>query len=235
MGLVQNKIGVKLENLTGEIDKLCAELFDDTEREDLGIFAKARGMMMYDGNVYPVDMDTFKALGQKGVFMSVIEKEGIARILRDTAKDTGVALVHTGGRFTKYVKYLIEHADVPIATLTDYDAYGIDISKGTISQTHRIGINMDVVEWLQENGFPDFTVEDVEEEYESDIWTDDEYLRHKRIELDSIEEKVGPKKFWEYIKYKIEKQQEKDGFDYTNIITEPEAKELHPQEINYRY
>lgn len=223
--------GKTREYLTGEIDKLCTELFHNIEREDLGIVAKARGMMIYDGNIYPVDMDTFEELGQKGVFILVIEKEGIARILTDSAKDTGVALVHTAGRFTKYVRYLIEHAKVPVATLTDYDAYGVEIAKATISNTHRIGIDMDVVEWLQENGFPDLTVEDVEEEYRPGIYTNDEYLKQYRIELDSIAEKVGPKNFWDYIKYKIEKQQEKDGFDYSNIITQPEETELRPTEI----
>ena len=56
--------------------KNCAGL----EREDLGIYAKARGMMLYDGNVYPVDAQSFEGLGKKGVFMLVIEKEGIADV-----------------------------------------------------------------------------------------------------------------------------------------------------------
>ena len=77
------------------------------EREDLGIYAKARGMMLYNGNVYPITMQTFEALGKKGVFMLVIEKEGIADVEKDTARDSGVALVHTGGKLRKDVKYLI--------------------------------------------------------------------------------------------------------------------------------
>jgi DNA topoisomerase VI subunit A len=113
--------GKTREYITGEIDKVCQELFENVEREDLGIVAKARGMMLYDGHTYPVDMDSFEALGRNGVFILVIEKEGIASILQNAAKDSGVALVHTAGRFTKYVKYLIEHAQVPVATLTDYE------------------------------------------------------------------------------------------------------------------
>ncbi len=61
-------------------------------------------MMLYDGNVYPITMQSFEALGTKGVFMLVIEKEGIADVEMDTARDSGVALVHTGGKFTKNVK-----------------------------------------------------------------------------------------------------------------------------------
>ena len=49
-------------------------------------------------------MDSFEELGRKGVFILVIEKEGIATIFENIAKDSGVALVHTAGRFTKYVR-----------------------------------------------------------------------------------------------------------------------------------
>lgn len=211
-----------------EAYKVCQEFFENVEREDLGIVAKARGMMLYDGHTYPVDMDSFEALGRKGVFILVIEKEGIASILQNAAKDSGVALVHTAGRFTKYVKYLIEHAQVPVATLTDYDAYGIEISEATISKTPRIGIDLDIINWLQQNGYPDLTREDVQEEYMSGIKTDNEYLKTHRIELDSISEKVGPELFWRYVKHKIEEQQKETGFDYTNIIPVSEPEELYP-------
>jgi len=77
--------GKTREYITGEIDKVCQELFENVEREDLGIVAKARGMMLYDGHTYPVDMHSFEALGRNGVFILVIEKEGIASILEDAA------------------------------------------------------------------------------------------------------------------------------------------------------
>ena len=86
------------------------------EREDLGIYAKARGMMLYDGNVYPVNAQSFQGLGIKVSFMLVIEKEGIADVEMDAvARGFGVALVHTGGKFTKDVRKLIENAQVPFA------------------------------------------------------------------------------------------------------------------------
>lgn len=225
--------GKSRKYVTDLIDKLCAELFENTEREDLGIVAKARAMMIYEGHTYPVDMDSYRALGRKGVFILVIEKEGIARIIADVARDVGVALVHTGGRFTKYVKYMIEHAEVPVGILTDFDSYGMDIAKATFSKTPRIGIDMDVVDWLQKHGHPDLKLEEVQEDYVSKIKTDIEYLRKHRIELDSVEQRVGPKFFWNYIKHKIEEQQKKEkGFDYTNIITEPLAEELRPAAID---
>lgn len=225
--------GKTREYITGEIDKICQELFgENVEREDLGIVAKARAMMMYDGHTYPVDIDSFEDLGRKGVFILVIEKEGIATILEDVARNSGVALVHTAGRFTKYTKYLIEHAKVPVATLTDYDAYGMEISAATISKTPRIGIDMDVIEWLRQNGHPDLKVEDVEEEYVSGIATDNDYLKAHRIELDSIAEKAGPELFWNYVRHKIEVLQQEKGFDYTNIIFQPEPEELHPEALD---
>ena len=46
-------------------------------------------------------MDSFEELGRKGVFILVIEKEGIATILENVAKDSGVALVHTAGKIYK--------------------------------------------------------------------------------------------------------------------------------------
>jgi hypothetical protein len=215
--------------ITGLIDKLCEELFENVEREDLGIVAKARGMMLYEGHTYPITMDTFEELGRKGVFILVIEKEGIVNIFESIARDSGVALVHTAGRFTKYVKNLIEKAQIPVATLTDYDAYGIQISSATISKTPRIGIDMDIIEWLRNNGCPDLKLEDVEEEYTSIISTTDEYLKNHRIELDSIAARVGPRLFWDYVKYKIEKLQKDKGFDYNNIMTRPQPEDLYPE------
>ena len=61
----------------------------------------------------------------------------------------------------------------------------------------------------------------------------DEYLRKKRIELDSISAAFpntpgrGPEALWKYIKHKVEKLQKEKGFDYTNVITRPEPKEFY--------
>ena len=46
------------ENLQNEINKTCKELFgEDTTREDLGIVASARGVMIFDGKSYPIESD----------------------------------------------------------------------------------------------------------------------------------------------------------------------------------
>lgn len=241
------------EFVTGEIDKTCKDLrFDEKygyglnftigehlgiEREDLGIYAKAKGMMLYDGHVYPVNFETFEALGAKGVFILVIEKENIADVIKDEAHGSGIALVHTGGRFTKDVKKLIDKATVPIATLTDYDYDGIKIAEDR--SCPRIGINKDIIDWLQQNGYPEIRIENVQEEYSPrGIIPDDPYLEKYRIELDSITAAFpdvpgrGPEALWKYIVYKIEQLQEKDGFDYSTVITKPDPDELYPEQID---
>ena len=200
--------GKTREYITGLIDSKCRELFD-CEREDLGIYAKEKGMMLYDGNVYPITMETFEALGAKGVFILVIEKEGIPKVEKDAARGSGVALVHTGGRYVKYVRYLMQHAKVPCAQLTDYDADGIAIAKD-MGDIPRIGIDKDIITWLQKNGYPEIQLRNVEEPYTPRIIPDDEYLKHHRIELDSIISAFpdapgrGPEALWDYIVYKIE-------------------------------
>jgi hypothetical protein len=94
-----------------------------------------------------------------------------------------------------------------VRILTDYDAVGMDITAATITPTIRIGIERDIIKWLQEHGYPDLTEADVEEEYEpsgTTIKITDDYLLTKRIELDSIQEKVGGEKLWEYIMYRLQ-------------------------------
>ena len=69
--------------------------------------------------------------------------------------------------------------------LARYDADGIAIAKD-MGDIPRIGIDKDIVEWLQKNGYPEIELENVEEEYTPRIEPEDEYLKKKRIELDSI-------------------------------------------------
>ena len=38
-----------------------------------------------------------------------------------------------------------------------------------------------------------------------------------------------PRLFWEYVKNKIEELQKEKGFNYCNIITEPQPQELYPK------
>jgi hypothetical protein len=49
----------------------------------------------------------------------------------------------------------------------------------------------DIIKCLQQNGYQDLTETDIEEEYSPAIYTSDDYLKTKRIELYSIAAKVG--------------------------------------------
>jgi hypothetical protein len=92
-----------------------------------------------------------------------------------------------------------------------------------------------VVKWLQENGYADIRLEDVEEEYAPNPKLfrsqDDLYLQTKRIELDSIIQKVGPEASWKYIVHRLEAQFPGPR-DYREIVPEPKPEDYYPDEIN---
>lgn len=71
----------------------------------------------------------------------------------------------------------------------------------------RIGITQDII-MLQQNGHDGIDLEDEDEEYTSNPKLfrdgDDPYLQEKRIELNSIIQKIGPKAFWKYIVHQLE-------------------------------
>jgi hypothetical protein len=204
-------------------------------REDLGIIASARAEMIYNGQHYPVTADNFTALANQGIAIIVIEKEGIADSLAPHAQDYGVALVHTQGRFTEYAKGLIEDAKkvgAIVAVLVDFDAVGVDIARKTITTTLKIGIDKSTVEWFQQNGFPDLTIEKLEEEYTPKIGTSDPYLQTHRIELDSIMQAVGSEAFWKYIMYRLQlKEFSPNGFNLNKVVKMPENKDIYPKAV----
>jgi hypothetical protein len=225
----QKDWGTTRKTITGGINKTCDDLFG-LKREDLGIIASARAIMYYRGQSYPVNIDNIEELAGKGIAIIVIEKEGIADLLATHADKHRVALVHTKGRFTEYGKDLIDAATSPLGILTDYDAVGIAIAEGTRNETPRIGITIDTIEWLQENGYPDLTQEDVEEEYTPNIYTDDEYLKHHRIELDSIAAKVGAEGLWKYVMHRLHLIAP-EGFDFNNVIDQPASEIFYPEAV----
>jgi len=215
------------KGLTGSIRDVCRELWGDrVTREDLGIVASARAIMLYDGQSYPVDVDSIKRLANKGVGIIIIEKSGIADVLAPFAEQYYIALVHTQGRFTEYGKELVEEIKEVgsiVWTLTDYDADGVNIAKETRTPTPRIGIDQSTVEWLQGSGY-DIEIADVEEEYAPRVEPDDEYLKTHRIELDSIVEKVGAEALWDYILYRIQLPElTPNKFNIGKVVTLPEA------------
>ena len=68
--------------------------------------------MFYNGQVYPVSIDNVQALARMGVAIVVVEKKAGPESSKEAARDYGVALVDTQGRFTGYTMDLIEsHED----------------------------------------------------------------------------------------------------------------------------
>ena len=223
--------------LQSKIQDTINELWPDEHltREDLGIVASSKGVFLYNGESWPINGETVDVLAEKGAAIIVIEKEGVADVLEEYAKKYGIALTHTGGRFTNAIKNLIERAKNGgsiVRTLTDYDAVGIDIAAATITPTIRIGIERDIIPWLQKHGYPNLTEKEVEEEYTpsgTTIVIKDEYLKTRRIELDSIQEKVGGEKLWEYIMYRLQLPEFDTKFDLTKVIEMPTTEKLRPQ------
>jgi predicted flap endonuclease-1-like 5' DNA nuclease len=238
--------GVTRESLTNNISKFCEWLSENewhktVTREDLGITASSRAIMYFDGHEYPVSADNISVLANaKTTDIIVIEKEGMADVLKKFTDEYHIALVFTRGRFVQYVKELIEAAiskkiNIKVWTLTDYDVDGMEIANAVDkTKVPRIGINLNTIEWLQENGYPDLTFADVEEEHyakDAKIRTNDQYLWSKRIELDSVHAEVGGEGLWSYIIYQI-KTLAKEGRNYAKVIEKPPLSHLYPKVVS---
>jgi hypothetical protein len=234
------------KGFTSSINKVIKELWPDgsVTRESLGIVAKARAMLYINGQVYPVSFDSKEELARlKVTDMIIVEKEGVTDVLLNAAQKYRIALVATAGHFTEYVTDLMRLASeighINVCVLTDYDIDGINMWRIANEKMginiKRIGITQDVVKWLQENGYADIRLEDVEEEYSPNpklfISEDDSYLQVKRIELDSIIQKVGPEVFWKYIVHQLETEFPGPR-DYREIVPEPKPEDYYPDKIN---
>ncbi len=101
-------------------------------RESLGIVAKARAMLYFNGQVYPVTFDTKEESVRIGTTdMVIVEKEGVTDVLLEAeAKKYRIALVATAGKFVDYVKdlmKLIHEVAMNVCVLTDYDIDGVNM------------------------------------------------------------------------------------------------------------
>lgn len=121
-----------------------------------------------------------------------------------------------------------------VRIITDYDVVGLDIAAATITPTIRIGIDKDIIKWLQQNGFSNLTEDDVAEEYKpsgTTIEITDEYIMAKRIELDNVQQKVGAAKLWEYIMYRLQLPEFNERFNVAKVIEMPTTDHLRPQVV----
>jgi hypothetical protein len=235
---------------TKSINEVIAEIWQDGKvtRESLGITAKTRAFLYFNGQVYPVSFDSIEELARIGTTdMIIVEKEGVTDVLLESAKKYRIALVATAGKFVDYAKDLMKLAHkvgINVCVLTDFDIDGINMWRQANEKMgikiKRIGITQETVTWLQENGFKnkdgmDLDIKNVEEEYSPNPvhfrGEDDPYLLTKRIELDSIIQEVGADAFWKYIVHQLEKEFP-GARDYREIVPEPEPTDYYPDELN---
>jgi hypothetical protein len=215
------------ESFAANIRHHCKDLWpeENIRREYLGIFAKARGMFYYKGQKYPIEFDAIEELASKAAINIVIEKDGVPAVLEPYADKYGVALINTQGRFVDYVKDFVRAAmkNSVVVTLLDDDKVGHDMAKST--DATKIGVSKETVFWLQQNGYPDLRLKDVQEEYSPDGGHSHEY----RIEIDAILAEVGAEGLWKYIMHKVE---ELKPFDLTKSVNMPSSELLYPKEVS---
>jgi len=219
--------GTTMDTMTNMISVRCKELWSDEsiDREYLGIYAKASGMFYYRGRTTPIDFDAIEELASDAAINIVIEKDGVPAVLVPYADKYRVALISTQGRFAEYVKDFVASViddEAIVVTILDDDKVGHEMAEST--GAINIGVGKDTVSWLQQNGYPDLTLEKVQEQYSPD----GEYSREYRIEIDSILAEVGAEGLWKYIKYKIE---ELAPLDLRKSIDMPANEVLYAKEI----
>jgi hypothetical protein len=178
-------------------------------------------MFYYRGRTTPIDFNAIKELASEAAVNIVIEKEGVPAVLAPYADKYRVALISTQGRFVDYVKRfvssVIDEAAV-VVTILDDDRVGREMANST--RAINIGVNKDTVEWLRKNGYPNLSVEKVQEK--------DPSTGEYRIEIDSILAEVGAEGLWKWIKYEIEKLA---PVDLRKSIDMPANEVLYAKEI----
>jgi len=95
-------------------------------------------------------------------------------------------------------------------------------------------MTLDLVEWLQRNGYPSLMRADVEEKYvpPKGIPIDDDYLLHHRIELDSIVAKTSGEALFKYLLYKSQLPEfAPDGFNINKVTTIPDNDAFYSEDV----
>jgi hypothetical protein len=234
------KYKTKLPNrksFTSKIKAVCEKL--GVTREQLGIVAKARASMYFEGVKSDVNYDAIDELAENGTDIIFIEKEAVSQVLFEYADKYGIALVDTQGFFTDYGRDLIEAAEASganVAVLSDYDASGIKLAHDA-GDIPRLGVDQEMLDYFgldREN--PNLSVpfrakNDIITPI-IDLVSDDtlQFLRLKKIEIDAILAAVGSERFWEYLIKKLGEYY--PTRDYTRVIDpKPEVSKYFPESI----
>jgi hypothetical protein len=223
------------------IKEICDSL--EIRRAAIGILAGEAGHLFYRGEHFAISLDELDSLKLKGVIILIIEKRGIAELLRYIAAPYGIALLSTQGFLTENavdLAYLAESTGAKVAILTDYDISGIVIAH-QVPEVFRIGIDEETLDdlyilnkqsELEEYYSPNPShLKTVQEDVDGDfVDIDLEYLEAKRIEINAVMKEVGHERFWEWIVSKLEDEFGGD-LNYNRAIDLPEAHEFVPYEL----
>jgi hypothetical protein len=215
LGYSAEEIGRKRPYITKMIRPVCEEELG-IKREELGIFAADRAQLYFNGAWYDVGFNELNKLMHMGTDLLIIEKEGVAEVLTPFAYKRGIALLNTRGFLTEYASMLSELSakhGCNVAILSDFDVSGLYLAEKIPNGVYRIGIDFDTNEYFG------LGVEDVAESYEANnnhlkplleiarsntsLYDKLQFLKHKRIEIDSIIAKVGSERFWKFVEQRL--------------------------------
>jgi 5S rRNA maturation endonuclease (ribonuclease M5) len=140
------------KNLTARIDDICEKLGFD--REEIGIYAGTRAFFYFRGKEYPVKFDNVFELMRNGTDIILIEKEGMADVLRPFTDPAGIAIITNKGFFVKYASKLAKNAEVNganIAIVTDFDISGLQMERSMHEEIYgipRLGIDFQTLDYF---------------------------------------------------------------------------------------
>jgi hypothetical protein len=227
----------KRKSFVARIKPVCEGL--GRTREDFGIIAKPRATMYFNGEWSSVSYDAIEELAENGTDIIFIEKKGIAEVLCEYADNYGIALVDTQGFLTDYAKDLVEAGGISganVAIVSDYDASGIKLAHDA-GDIPRLGVDQEMLDYFGLDKYdPTLSVPmkadkdvitPIEDLVSSDVL---EFLKYKKVEIDSVLAVVGNERFWEYLIKKLEEYY--PTRNYTRVIDpKPDASNYYPSII----
>jgi hypothetical protein len=199
------------------------------------------GYLFFRGQRYSITLDELDKLKLVGTDVLIIEKQGIAEVLGDFAAPLGIALLSTRGFLTENALDLsafAENSGANIAILTDCDISGYVIAH-KVPGVPRIGIDFDTFEDLEisddlregeyytpDKGHLKYAEENIEDFDLEEL----DFLRTRRIEINAVKNKVGPKELWNWIIGKLEEIY--PNRNYNRAINIPEPYSFRPTELD---
>jgi hypothetical protein len=228
------------ETIISYIKDVCDEL--GIRRADVNILAGDVGYLYFRGERYAINLDELDKLSLKGTDIIIIEKQGIAEVLKDFAAPYGIALLSTRGFLTENALDLAAFASnsgANVVILTDFDISGVVIAF-KVGNVTRIGIDFDTLEdlgILDELGDGEYYTPNNEHltyaENNMPDLEDLDFLRTSRIEINAVKNKVGAEKLWNWILGKLD--EEYPHRNYNRAMKIPDSYRFVPPELNKTY